>query len=309
MSRTLRLSLALAATTSALLLAAPTAAHADVTNITIDCHGASGRAGAFVTQVQARIGDREIGKADRKADQPYTWSIGWTLEGDHVVTLWDRTAGNDHDKFSPDFPGDTSHGGPDSNIVGTFKVSCPIATTTTAVPTTSAPALATTAAAPATTLAPAPTSSDLAATSTDAPTTTQEPVATIEPTDIVPVDEAPETSVTLGTAPAPAPAPSSTVREQATTTTEFTFSGHDDFYVADPGPTTMPTPVLSEVTTPLAPTTSGDEGGSTSVTVPAGWRSPETGTDPTGFVASAFGLLGAGGVLVRLAGRRRNLSA
>lgn len=281
MSRTLRLTLALSATTSALLLA-PTAAHADVTNMQVGCNGASGHAGSFVTLVQAMVDGREIGR-----DVPAgTWSIGYQLEGDHVVTIYDRTAGNDHDRDNPDFPGDTSHGGPNAYVVASFKVSCPVATTTTVAPTTTEAATTTTVEA-TTTLAP---------TTTEAATTT-EPVVTIEPTTVVPVETIPETSVTLGTAPVP----SSVVRQQEpTTTTQFTFAGHDDFFVAD-STTTMPVPVLSESTIPTTEASTS--------TLPGG-RLPETGTDPTALLAAGLGLLGAGGVLARLGARRRpNLSA
>lgn len=173
MNRSSRITLALGATCATLLLA-PTAAHADVTGIQTSCSGASGRAGSFVTSVFATVDGREIARTAPAG----TWSLAWELEGDREVTLWDRTAGNDYDRDH----GETSHGGPGSYVVGTFRVSCPAApTTTVAATTTTVAQTTTTVAAPSTTVAQPTTTIELPAT-TDAPATTEVPASTDAPT-------------------------------------------------------------------------------------------------------------------------------
>lgn len=284
MSRTLRLLPVLTVATSALLLAAPGVAHAAVTNVAIGCRGASGNFSSFGTLVEARVGDKVIGF---DASPTPTWSIDWSLEGDHVVTLWDRTSGNDYDLKHPEEG--NKHGGPESHYVGTYKLSCPVATTTTApAPTTTLPATTTT---------QAPTTTVQATTTTVAPETT----VTVEPT----------TSTTVVLPPPPAPS-STTPKQQAipTTTAPETTAP-----VAS-----IPVPVLvvdpSIPTTTVAATTSTD-GAIDRGPVPTDAKSTTVRTDPlpatggnhTPAITVGTLALALGAVAVISARRRPNHSA
>lgn len=117
-----------------------------VNRIQVSCDGYSGDAASIVTLVELRVD----GELVVSLPSPRSFSGAWKLEGDHVVQVWDRTAGNDYDREW----GETTHGGPDSVLHATFTVSCPVTTTTEPATTV---AETTTPAAPTTTVAPEPT--------------------------------------------------------------------------------------------------------------------------------------------------------
>ena len=95
---------------------------------TVTCDGASGTAAGFITYVGFEVDGVEVAHRDHVADEtPYAWSIPYRFEGDHVVVVTDRTAGDDWNHA----PG---------NTVVHVSISCPVlATSTTVVTETSAP--------------------------------------------------------------------------------------------------------------------------------------------------------------------------
>ena len=119
------------------------------------CDGYSGSAAPFVTQVTIRVDGVTVATIDHAATDDGPWwsfSAALDLAGDHVVEVWDRTAGNDYRQ-----EGDNFH--------ASYSVSCPVATTTTELAST-------------TTAADTTTTTELATTTTTLPATT-EPVATV----------------------------------------------------------------------------------------------------------------------------------
>ena len=95
---------------------------------TVTCDGASGTAAGFITDVTLTVDGLIVGQhSHTPSEEGYSWSIPYRLEGDHVVVITDRTAGDDYN-HAP------------SNTVVHVSISCPVlVTSTTVVTETSAP--------------------------------------------------------------------------------------------------------------------------------------------------------------------------
>ena len=96
----------------------------------VSCEAVTGHAASFVTQVSVSVDGAVVAVRDGDLSS-FTIPLG--MHGDHTVSVYDRTAGNDWDREH----GETAHGGPGANLVLSVQVSCPErSTTTTEAPTT-----------------------------------------------------------------------------------------------------------------------------------------------------------------------------